>query len=549
VPLYLSARNCCLLTVALAAAGCGDEAGSPLSANVQPGFGHNGVEYRAESALINFEVPIPSYWTQYDPNLYFTLRSPGISFSKNSVVADWYHQNYVWNFYLLRAYRTPPTSGEMALGIWGGSGAQELSGGFSFSPTVSRIEFKLRLFHDFEITCYNSGGDVLLERPVKGNIDHLGLWVGPIPAKVDHVQLAAPGIARCEWLARGGMLDDLEFWPERAPELACTPTVVRGGTVTCTITNATAVEVEEWEFVGETYANDPSLRIREPGPLTTWSGPGVEGGVVTAKVRVNGNPDTLTSSFAVTNRRDGWQWGPADWSYVQGGAPVCDSERPTNTAQLNIGWNRNAGVSAGGCFTGALHRWVLPDPIQNPNAGYTVAPVPSGPNRGRWYVTSASYRIDRVSNMNPHWLPSGPEFMLTGPQVAECIAAGINPPVRVNLYTFNRVCKGLDIDRFIAGIWGHEGYGFAGGSGHQGLGEGRAAQPGGDPAVAIEWQTRASEGHLRDIVRDAVDAVSIAIQAEAADNSGNVTGNWPGGVLWVWNPITRRYVERPIPPQ
>jgi hypothetical protein len=357
-----------------------------------------------------------------------------------------------------------------------------------------------------------------------------------------------PGRLRVWTTVEGSPVDVVEFLPaeESTPVLTCTPMVVRGETVTCSLTNATGVDVQEWKFVGETFANDPSLEISEPGPEKVWTGPAIEGGTVTVETLVNGAPQTFTSSFSVSNRA--WKWGPADWSYSQGGAPVCDSTRPTHTATLNIGWNRNAGVGGAGCFEAHLHRWVLPDPVQTPNTGYTVEPVPSGPNRGRWYVTQASFRIDRASNMNPHWLPTGPEFRLTGPQVAECIAAGVTPPVRVNLYTFNKTCKGVDIDRFIAGVWGHEGFGYAGGAGHQGLGQGRAAEPGGDPLLAIEWFTRANEMDLREDVHNAVYSVGESIQLQSADESGNVAGNWPGGLLWVWNPTTRRYVQRQIRP-
>lgn len=332
------------------------------------------------------------------------------------------------------------------------------------------------------------------------------------------------------------------------PALACTPaSVTRATEVVCRISNLSGAVVQGWEFVGEDFVNDPTLKIQSTSSANEWRGPAVAGGVVTARILVNGLPRTLTSSFTVTNRATGWRWGPADWRYSQGTAPICNSTRPTSGGPLHIGWNRNAGVPQSLCQDPRHHRWVLPDPVMKPDSGYTLTPVPGGPNAGRWYVSAASYRIDRASNLNPHWLASGQAFPLTGPQVADCVHAGLHPPIRVNLYTFNEVCKGQDVDRLIAGAWGHEGFGAFGGKGHQGLAEAAAAQTSGDPLYAIEWLTAATKPDLRTQVLNLVDATSQTIDAATDDLSGSVTGNFPGGQIWLWHTVTRRYVLTTIP--
>ncbi len=315
------------------------------------------------------------------------------------------------------------------------------------------------------------------------------------------------------------------------PTLTCPPSVTRGQGVSCSVSNLTGVVVQSWSFVGEQFANDPTLHVTETTSLPSWAGIAVEGGVVSANILINGVPKTLVDTFTVANRS--WRWGNGDWHYSQGTAPICNSAPPT-PGSIHIGWNRNAGVPQALCGDPAYHRWVLPDPRQNPMDGYTLAEVPTGPNKGRWYVQSAQYRIDRASNLNPHWLPGGPASPLAGSQASECVTAGMTSPVSVNLHAFNEVCKGVDMDPFIAGAWGHEGYGAFGGQGHQGLAEAAAAQTDGDPLYKIEWWTGATEAYLRDQVLNGVDAASVWIDSATDDVGGAVTGNWPGGQLWTW---------------
>jgi hypothetical protein len=328
------------------------------------------------------------------------------------------------------------------------------------------------------------------------------------------------------------------------PSLTCPDSVTRGQTVTCTVSNLGGGSVQSWEWVGETFAMDPGLIVSESSSTLVWQGIAVDGGTVTAHVVMGGTSQTLTDQFAVRDRP--WRWGPGDWHYNQGAAPACSTARPAPAPDtLHIGWNRNAGVSIAHCFDPAYHRWILPDPLQNPTDGYTLAPVPSGPNKGLWYVVSAQYRIDRVSNLNPHLLPSGPPYPLGGAQSVECATAGIATPVVVNLYEFNKTCKGLDMDRLIAGAWGHEGRGAFGGKGHQGLAEAAAALPEGDPLYLIERRTGLSESLLRVQVIAGVDQASSTIDEAAGE--AFVTGNWPGGPLWTWDAGSSAYTLRPIP--
>lgn len=226
---------------------------------------------------------------------------------------------------------------------------------------------------------------------------------------------------------------------------------------------------------------------------------------------------------------------------------ICDNTEPTPGGTYLIGWNRTAGSPKNHCGAAVRHRRILPILDLNPNAGYTVAAVPGGPNGGRWYVTGASFHMARASNLNPSILPSAAKHRMRDTlQVRLCrTGMGLGPrdPVFANFYTFNKDCMGFPIDSLIDGAWGHEGHGFNGGSGHESLAWGAAALPENNPYV-IEQYTGSSEPDLRRVIRIVVDGASGGIENRSADPLPQA--NWPGGDVWMWDPSARKYVLTPL---
>jgi hypothetical protein len=251
--------------------------------------------------------------------------------------------------------------------------------------------------------------------------------------------------------------------------------------------------------------------------------------------------------FEVQGRTTSWNWGQTRWSYSQGTAATCDNTEPSPAGGFELGWNRTAGSPKNHCTIAVRHRRILPILDLQPTAGYTISSVPSGPNRGRWYVTSASFHMARASNLNPAVLSGARTHRVRDSNHEQRCRAGMGLPagsqVNANFYTFNKLCMGIDVDAIVAGLWGHEGFGYNGGTGHEGLAWAAAALPYGNPYV-IEQHTASSEVVLRTDIRNVVTGVSTAI--EDASRDPLPAGNWPGGSVWMWDQSQRKFVLSPL---
>jgi hypothetical protein len=185
---------------------------------------------------------------------------------------------------------------------------------------------------------------------------------------------------------------------------------------------------------------------------------------------------------------------------------------------------------------------VLPEVAFGHDQAFLVEPVSGGPNDGLWYVSWASFRMNRGSNLNPHVLPSGPKRQLpNGSQANGCrkemgLASGT--PVLVNLYTFNAECQSEDMAAVIRGAWNHEGFGSTGSNGHEAMARAAAALPDNDPHARFEEVVDADEQDLRAILIGRYE--EIADRIRIAGQLPDPTGNWSGH-LWLWNPAINRY--------
>jgi hypothetical protein len=325
----------------------------------------------------------------------------------------------------------------------------------------------------------------------------------------------------------GGRGDDNE---EATASVSCTPTVERGMQVSCTVsvTPSTAgLEVYSWTFSGGGFV------VEAPGGQTRWEGSAVAGGRVTALVRVNGRTQSPAPAASFTVAERGWRWGKARWHLTEDAGPDHRTAEPTWTGGT-LGWNCST-------YSCGITSWVLPHIPHQPNGGYTVGQVNSGPNQGLWFVGAAVFRIDRYSKMNPHMRANAPKRRVWGESAQACRDAGYTnePSVEVNLYTFNRHCKGVNMTAFHRAILNHEGYGSGSRNGHQAQGEDAAAKIENDMHAQLEDIVFQTEADLRAEVgrryRDVDDRIW-----NAARSHQFVRGNWTLG-YWVWDPDSTTY--------
>jgi|GEM_PF-2361015 len=321
-----------------------------------------------------------------------------------------------------------------------------------------------------------------------------------------------------------------------APVMTCPSSVVRGSPVTCTVAFGSGDNSMDWSVNSWQFTSGGTISVTSGGGSTSWSGTTVVGGTVYATVvKTDGTSNQLISSFAVTSR--GWRWGASNWTYSPGMAPVCYNQELG--PGVHIGWNTNVGTC-----TPSEGRY-LPNMLTSPRAGYSVAQVTGGPNTGLWYVTAASYYMQRVSNLNPQVTQSGSSRQLPeGPQAAECRSQmGLAPgtPVVVNFYEYNLLCKGVNMSALIQGAWDHEGFGTAGTNGHEGRAHSLVSQLANDPYAIIEDAFNFDEASLRNAVEGAVWHRNVFVSNESGKHT-HVTNNWTGS-FWIWDPSTSQYVQ------
>ncbi len=148
----------------------------------------------------------------------------------------------------------------------------------------------------------------------------------------------------------------------RQPTLTCTPgTVTRASNVTCQLSGVVAGRVTGWQFSGS------DLAVSGPSATTSWSGPMVARGTVTAtfngaqsvfaNVNVTNRTNFAFAAASPTKRTVGYNCG--------GGISLSIDSEPTGGGNDTIGAY---------CI---VHQ-----------ASFTTGTVPSGPNSGIQYVTS-----------------------------------------------------------------------------------------------------------------------------------------------------------------
>jgi len=122
------------------------------------------------------------------------------------------------------------------------------------------------------------------------------------------------------------------------------------------------------------------------------------------------------------------------------------------------------------------------------------------------------------------------------------------PPVRRTTYQINKYCTvtnipPIPIDNFISALYGHEGFGYNGGVGHETLGQQAAGEPQNDSYTAIEKLTATDAVTLAGLIDPEVLIIGQEITLKARDKNainGGPHGNFdpaqfPNTKMYFWN--------------
>ncbi|HEX6746655.1 MAG TPA: hypothetical protein VF092_05115 [Longimicrobium sp.] len=256
--------------------------------------------------------------------------------------------------------------------------------------------------------------------------------------------------------------------------LACTASVQRGGTVSCSINTAKQGEanlvVHSWTFVDADGNTSQNL-----DPVVTWSGTAVVGGTVTVRFDDGSGAREIVSSFMVTDR--GWSWARNAESVFSENTGVQCSYWGTP----DQGGSNGINLPQGAASCAETKRFVQPDSYSPAGDGFVARTVQSGPNQGFHYIESARLNIKRESSVNVGLRPDAPQVPL--------LRLGLNQRScstnLINWYQFT-LCQGVDPEGYIRGVHNHEGYGSTGHNGHYSAAYDAAVDPANDLMIYLD---------------------------------------------------------------
>lgn len=300
----------------------------------------------------------------------------------------------------------------------------------------------------------------------------------------DPVKLTANG-DKIQWLWVDGalLIDDLRVTRVRPDStfhivsLACTPSpVVRANTVSCDATwaptNIPAGEILfEWRFTGDSVwvfpaanapAFDPPPPVDSTGSgVSKWSGSAVLGGRVSLRATWQGDVDSSSTKLSVSARTNPLfgdlpvTFDPVVADMVTDSTKILAQQpNPDPGGGLGLGGQNYDTRTKNGNITEVIHGL----PMQ--------ASVPSGPNRGLWYVVDPGVQSTRGARLRT-WI-SGRE----SPKLNYTLSSGLltnRGLLQARRKTLkSKLAMHPDSAVFVNGIWAHETYGQNGRKGHQG---------------------------------------------------------------------------------
>ncbi len=155
-----------------------------------------------------------------------------------------------------------------------------------------------------------------------------------------------------------------------------------------------------------------------------------------------------------------------------------------------------------------------------------------------WYVTSAPFSMDRVAEMNPfirgNFGDSLPVLDSVDYQLChDSLGYQGTPPISVTFTRYNERCRGFSLEKFITGLWKHEGMGSkdsldpALANGHQARLKLAATDVANDPRALVEpLVSPYSSIHLRQVIEEVVVDADLRLDAFSNDLSGFVKDNY-----------------------
>jgi hypothetical protein len=176
-------------------------------------------------------------------------------------------------------------------------------------------------------------------------------------------------------------------------------------------------------------------------------------------------------------------------------------------------------------------------------------------------VAATHYEMKRVGNVNPGILTSSPRTyrLLPLSAITNQCRRGLgykkkDTLIVANFHDFNHHCGGVDMNVFVDAAYGHEGFGYSGGVGHESLARTAAAEPQNDPYVAIEQLVFPDPLSLATEVVRRVDPINQDITLRASDSTatnpnpnGGPKNNYPsGGHIWYWDPSANDWIQYPV---
>lgn len=350
----------------------------------------------------------------------------------------------------------------------------------------------------------------------------------------DSVQLTASS----DWISwlrfDGGVIwiDDLKITRSAPPGIECYPNpVTRGNPVTCEVVLPVDA-VHGWEFSGTFPGPSGSATVSSASTSTSWSGKAVLSGVVSAEVSM-GSADTVSLVGDLEVAPRGWSWDSSSFAYDSTAGLDCGDFGPVYLPGDSLYLAENTRTT--NCDTGLYD----PSIVSYPDSGYSEAQIlDGGPNDSLWYVTEATYFMDRGAVLNPFITPGGYRDTLThNKDKNDCL--GALGTIVVNLFEFNWFCRGdsLNFASFLEGVYKHEGYGSGALNGHQGRNEAAAMNPGWDPHTRAETMVHETAVSLRAVLSTQVWLLDVAASEYGADHNF-VNNNWCGK-LWILDPGSR----------
>lgn len=276
-------------------------------------------------------------------------------------------------------------------------------------------------------------------------------------------------------------------------------------------------------------------------------------GIVSASIIQEGILRTLTDSLRVVPRT--WRWNESHWTFTEGAGQPCGTiteryqlDGPLESIQLALN------TRIGSCTAGSIEPVVI-DTVVDIESALRLDSIGSGPNSGLWYADSAFYRMERGSVMNGSIAQTGQSYLVTHADdrtvCRQPLKLKPSDPVVVSFYTYNQVCRGVNLAPFYAAIWSHEGFGTQDAqdstraNGHEARRWIAARTENGDPYFVVESLVTVDRNRYRNLVRTRLWGVELRINDMAGDH-GFVRDNGWCSSLYIWNVVLQKYVLTPI---